>query len=1653
MRMIKKLFRILLIGLVSIIVLLVIIIGLLQTNWGQDYLREKSVAYLEKKLGTKVQIGKLSTNWLSRLEIDEVLLEDQSRQVLLRLGKLQLEYKLRNLFDHNISVSHLTVDSLFIRLSRSQSDSNYNFDYITKAFMGSPTTTKDDSKVVKSFLWQLGDINFKKISLLMDDKWDNQFYEIQTDTIFLSVRHVAPDKQEYFLKKLYASGLKVEVNSGLAHPSVSTTTVSDLLPFIKADTILLAGNILNIDMKELGFRLNSLTEEISTTGLNLDLNKNKLQLSKVNLKGDASKINLSAVPSTVNLDTAGNKKSNQPFLFSIDHFKFVHQQLKMDMPDKPSLAANQLDYNHLSLKNILLEADSIRYNGNAYTANLHQFFFADKSGFQVKKLQGNLQYTDQLLQLNKLVAETGNSKLEADVKLNYPSLEAIQKNPGLLNLNVVIPHVTIGKQDMAFLGVDKINDPYIKKFTTKDITMKGQITGSFNKLSLSNIQVNQSAMNLDFSGNINGLPDPKKLQAAISLNRLSGSRKDLEALLPPGTIPASISLPEQFLIKGKVSGKAEAINLDIVFNTSDGNGLLKGRITQLKGKEKFAYQIRAASGGLQLGKILMDTLYGNTHFDLVVNGRGVDPLLLNAGIEGKIPSIYFKGYDYQNIQVIGGLKHSLADIDFSINDTAVIASIKASYSLDSLHPMLKTDASIERLDLKRLGFTADTLIVKTKLQTDFTIVTPKHLNGELEVPFLELYKEGRNYRLDSTYLTAVNIDSLQRIDLEMPFAKLTMDGRYELDGLPEVTKQLLLNYLVKNREKTGVLPNCQADIKLQIVDHEMIHAIIPGLTKFKELTVNAALNTQKNLFDIEGSLPYLQYNDYAIDSSRLMISSEEDSLKISMVVNDVKFDPVNLPKAILNTTVKDGFFNWGINLFKSSDSINYQLKGNLLNDSAYWVMHLDEEQLLNGEKWAASTHNDIRVNKTSAGFHSDLVINAGAKQLAVKSAATGDGLPLVVELKDFSISTLTKLIETDTAIVDGKINGKAILQSFSPFRFTSNLGIDSIKTYGALIGNVNIIAMNDTVSKGYEANLLLSGNNNAAAVHLNYAADGEIAGDIQIDSLQLKILQPFLKAYFYGMEGKVKAALVVKGKLDQPVINGTLTAQDVKGVYTDYNTYFNLPEGKIDFSDEGLRLNNLVIKDSAGNTATVDGNLYTKNYLDYQYNLSVKTAHFLVASKKQRKDQSVYGPAWITSNIKIESKKEVMVVTGNVSVDEKSKINFEMDTDEITAATSAGIIEYYDSKKRTDSSVGIIVSKKAVVQKNLLKIALNLYLAINKKSSLKIILDKNGGDYLEAAGDANLTLAISKDGRINLLGEYQVESGEYILTLSEFIKRKFKLVNGGTIRWDGDPVNAILDLKALYNVTTSVEPLISGSQNIDKGSYKQKLPFDIYLMLKNEMTKPDISFKLDMAEKDQNAFDGIVYSRIKQINFEEAELNKQVMGLLVLNAFISLDPLASSATGFSVDVESAARSTAGKLMSQELNKIAGAIVKDFDINFDVNSKLDYSSGKKEGQTDLNIDISKSLFNDRTIVTIGSTIALEGSEAYKKETSGIAENASVEYKITRDGKYRVKVYKDNRYETGVQGQLIQTGLNFVIFVDFDKYKELFQSDKKTKKIKK
>jgi translocation and assembly module TamB len=80
------------------------------------------------------------------------------------------------------------------------------------------------------------------------------------------------------------------------------------------------------------------------------------------------------------------------------------------------------------------------------------------------------------------------------------------------------------------------------------------------------------------------------------------------------------------------------------------------------------------------------------------------------------------------------------------------------------------------------------------------------------------------------------------------------------------------------------------------------------------------------------------------------------------------------------------------------------------------------------------------------------------------------------------------------------------------------------------------------------------------------------------------------------------------------------------------------------------------------------------------------------------------------------------------------------------------------------------------------------------------------------------------------------------------------------------------------------------------------------------------------------------------------------------------------------------------------------------------------------------------------ITVGSNFQLEGPQNSNQKSTNIAGNIAADYQLSRDGRYLVRFYQRNDYQGAVDGYIIETGLGFILSVDYNKVKEILHSKK-------
>ncbi len=195
-----------------------------------------------------------------------------------------------------------------------------------------------------------------------------------------------------------------------------------------------------------------------------------------------------------------------------------------------------------------------------------------------------------------------------------------------------------------------------------------------------------------------------------------------------------------------------------------------------------------------------------------------------------------------------------------------------------------------------------------------------------------------------------------------------------------------------------------------------------------------------------------------------------------------------------------------------------------------------------------------------------------------------------------------------------------------------------------------------------------------------------------------------------------------------------------------------------------------------------------------------------------------------------------------------------------------------------------------------------------------------------------------------------------------------------------------------------------------------------------------------MPEGERGEFGGNVYSKVRQIDSQEGELNRQVFSLLVLNRFFP----SGGSDGSGGGTESLARSSVSQLLSDQLNNFSNQLFGDsgFEVGFELDS---YSQGQGgQAQTELNVSARQTLFDDRLTVQVGSQFDLEGNSQSSQSAGSILGNVSIEYTLTEDGRFKIRAFRKNQFESIIDGQLVTTGFGVVFNREFNRFSNLFKS---------
>ncbi|MGE5316718.1 MAG: translocation/assembly module TamB domain-containing protein, partial [Chloroflexota bacterium] len=750
----------------------------------------------------------------------------------------------------------------------------------------------------------------------------------------------------------------------------------------------------------------------------------------------------------------------------------------------------------------------------------------------------------------------------------------------------------------------------------------------------------------------------------------------------------------------------------------------------------------------------------------------------------------------------------------------------------------------------------------------------------------------------------------------------------------------------------------------------------------------------------------------------------------------------------LTGSVADNKIMYKINAAKSDTFNVLRTSGAYTRNGEEYILIMDEPFILNNTAWNIAPDNKITFNKK--GINAQQVILSGEDQMVSLITQPGDDVPLKVAFENFKLSNISLIVEKDKPLARGELNGHFILFKINGVSaFTSDLSIDSLRVMDIPVGNIKMLADNSKNPQQFDVDFKLTGYDNdvkAGGYYLAHDSIGELNMKVDIPRLNMAAIEPFTFGQVSRMSGFLSGGLTVGGTTNQPDINGKLQFNDVAFVAPYANTYLKVGNNVLTVGNKRILFDNLTLVDTVNNKAVVNGYADFADFGNLRFDIRLNTENFLAMnSTKSQGNMPLYGKVLLDSDIHLTGTPSSPVVDMKVQLDNGTEVVYVMPETQYSLNESEGVVVFTDSLSyrkdilKTDS----VEQSKATVE----GITLNASITFEPEAILKMMVDPVAGDSMYVSGEGTLNFNLDPGGQMNLTGRYDINDGGYNITLNELIKRQFSLSKGSSITWTGDIMDAIVDLTAVYKVKTSplilMEDQLAGADDSERGDYKNQLTFLVYLKMTGNLLKPDITFDIDQPENEKGAIGGTVNSKLNELKTDESQLNKQVFALLTLNRFLGQDPFETG--NAPMTVESATRASASKILTQQFSALSEKYIKGVDLDVGVNSFEDRSS--QEGRTQLQLGVSKELFNDRVTVQVGSNVELEGQRARQDQTNNIAGNINVEYKLTPNGRYRLRGFRRIEYENPIESELINTGIGFSYSRDFRNLRQIFWSEKK------
>lgn len=1659
----KRLLKIFGIILLSLILLLIAFVFVLRTPWGQDLIVQKATRYVSKKTQTEVSIEKLFITFSGDINLQGLYLEDQKGDTLLYSRELVAGIPfIPILKGQPIALNHLKWDGFRANISRKDSIQGFNFQFLIDAFVDSEkeenplpenkTTESDPPKIA------LGRIDFSDFLVNYDDAVLGMKSRLQLGDFHFLGKDFDLKEMRFEIREINLEDTEVSYEQFEAFPEAEEDTTQTTLPFVSVG---------QITFKNVAAYYHSEPDSLEARGLiadllleipKADLGKQRIELNHFHLNDSDIWVKTNISQDSEQLAKEGASQVEQEVEAQmVEAFKWPDWEVSVKVlglannhlhyqNGNSSLTQGRFDPDNIELSDFNLQLENIALSPDRkLMAELREFNFKEASGFDLEELKTTIKLEDTGLELADFSFKTKKSKLLADLKSEFESLDELIEHPDKTKIDLKLTDLSVDLADAFHFQPELKSNEYLAKLSRYKIKGKANAKGSLASLNLANFSANWGpGTRITAKGNFRNLTDTDRLW--MNLNNLEFNTRRDDVLLLVSEEDLGIKIPENIRLTSNSQGGLNDLRTLTVLTIPDGTLRVEG---SFKNTDELAFDGKLEVLEFDLGKFLDSPDFGMVDFGINASGHGKNLESLDAVLESEFRKLELNHYDYSALKLEGELHQGEGDVALSHKDLNLDFLLDSKIHLDSIGQKVGMNLNINGIDFQNLSLIDKDLRAKLILNADFENRKGSYyLTSQISEATAVL--NDRIHHLGKLGIEGFAQQDSTSLHVSSHFLNLDLGANAD----PERIGKSLTAQFQRYWKEEEISENDEGEnpvvlkMDMDISRNELINNVfVPGVKEMDTIKVSVDFRQDRDLLLASLYLPHINYNDNEVEGLYFNTNSGREEAQFIVGFEKLDAGAFGMNRTFFNGDLAERMLSLNFYAFNDQDDKYYSWHSQISGNSKAVEFHLlPFDLILNNEEWQVPEDNYIR--------YADKRITARNFEISHEnhSLFVGDdlqeGLPednIGIGFKNFDLKSLLALFNPDDHLAEGHFEGHAIVTGpLDQVGLLADLGIHDLAVMQTELGDLQLKATSED-GKTFDYGLTLKGPDIDLDLNGDFLAgeDPEVNANLQLNHFGFKTIAQFSQEELKEAQGYLSGAFEASGKLSDPIYSGFLKFNDASFKITQLNTEFYLTDDKIEVDNKGFHLSNFSIEDMDRDEFTIDGSISMENFRDPGFDLKLNAQNFLVMNSTSKDNKMVYGKVDFSVNGTVKGKMSFPKIDLKIGANKGTDFTYVMLDSQAALEKQDGIVEFVNKENPDD-----ILTKKrdSINLATITGIRLHANLKLDKNATFNVILDPRTRDNFRVSGEGDLDFRIDENGQMGLTGRYIISGGHYRMSLYNLVKREFNLQPGGTISWNGNPLDADLDVSATYSVKTSAAGLMTGQSVSDdpqeSNKYRQRLPFLVILGVKGTIDRPELGFGLNMPDDSKGALGGTVYGRITELNQEdEGELNKQVFSLLVMNRFFPEGGSDGGQGGFAT----IARDNLNDALSDQLNNFSDQLMGDTGIklNFGLESYTDYQGNSPQDRTNLDISAEKSLFNDRLIVKAGTEVNLQG-ENRPGEENPLLGDLSIEYLLTEDGRWRLRGFRKDEYENVIDGQVFINGIGLLFERDFNNFSYLWRS---------